>query len=371
MDRISDVVVVGGGIVGCAIAYELARRGVQVQVIERRLVGSGATQASAGVLAPYVEAYHRSNLLELATRSLDLYDDFISHVVEDSGISVQYRRTGTLEVAADAEAATRLFAIRRMCASHGVGAKWLNAEEARNAESQLSNGIYGALLIASHGFVGAYDLTEALRRSAVAHGTRFLTSQSVVRVTSIDSGVRIETSGDTVTCASAVIAAGSWSGLVEITGAKPLPVHPVRGQLLHLGWREQPLTRVVWSDGCYLVPWGDGSVLVGATVEKVGFDERSTVAGLRDLIEAARQIVPGVVDASFEAARVGLRPATPDEMPIIGQSSVIPGLVYATGHFRNGILLAPITGMLVAGLIVDHVQDAVLDSTAPSRFGEN
>ena len=286
MDRISDVVVVGGGIVGCAIAYELARRGVQVQVIERRLVGSGATQASAGVLAPYVEAYHSSNLLELATRSLDLYDDFISHVVEDSGISVQYRRTGTLEVAADAEAATRLFAIRRMCASHGVGAKWLNAEEARNAESQLSNGIYGALLIASHGFVGAYDLTEALRRSAVAHGTRFLTSQSVVRVTSIDSGVRIETSGDTVTCASAVIAAGSWSGLVEITGAKPLPVHPVRGQLLHLGWREQPLTRVVWSDGCYLVPWGDGSVLVGATVEKVGFDERSTVAGLRDLIEA-------------------------------------------------------------------------------------
>jgi len=156
---------------------------------------------------------------------------------------------------------------------------------------------------------------------------------------------------------------------VEIDGACPVPIRPVRGQLLHLGWAAAPLRRVVWAPDCYLVPWSDGSVLAGATSEEVGFDERATVAGVRGLLDAARRIAPEVGNASFREARVGLRPATPDELPVIGPSAAVPGLVYACGHFRNGILLAPLTAAVVADLVADRRLDAALDVTSPSRFG--
>ena len=165
------------------------------------------------------------------------------------------------------------------------------------------------------------------------------------------------------------MAAGSWAGHVEIEGAAPVPIRPVRGQLLHLGWPAPALRRVIWAPDCYLVPWSDGSVLAGATSEEVGFDERATVAGVRELIDATRRVAPAVSKASFQEARVGLRPATPDELPVIGPSAAVPGLVYACGHFRNGILLAPLTAALVGDLVVDRRLDDALDITSPSRFG--
>ena len=370
MDRTSHVVVVGAGIVGCAVAYELARRGARVQVIDRRDAGQGATQASAGVLAPYIEAHSHTALLDLGVRSLALYDQFVARVVEDSGSTVQYVRTGTLEVATDESAVSRLDTVGKMCAARGVAAELLDARGAREAEPQLAPRVQGGLLVESHGFVGASDLTAALRRAAAAHGVSFVVSRSVTRIAAEGRGIRIETEGDGFTCEGAVLAAGSWSGRVDVDGATPAPVRPVRGQLLHLGWPAPPLTRVVWAPGCYLVPWGDGSVLVGATVEEVGFDERATVAGVRDLIDATCEIVPQVRQASFKEVRVGLRPGTPDELPVIGPSARVPGLVYASGHYRNGILLAPLTAAIVGDLILDRKQDPALETTSPSRFGD-
>ena len=351
MDRRPHVVVVGAGIVGCAIAYELARRGARVQVVDRRDIGAGATQASAGVLAPYIEAHDGQALLELAARSLDLYDEFVSSVVEDSGATVQYVRSGTLEVALDEAGLGHLADVERMCAGRGVEAELFDAAAVREAEPHLTADVRGGLRIGPHGFVGARDLTGALRSAAIAHEASFHTATAATRVAADGEGVRVETADDSFVCDTAVLAAGSWSGRIEVDGAEPLPVRPVRGQLLHLGWPAPALGRVVWAPGCYVVPWSDGSVLVGATVEEVGFDERATVAGVRALIDATGRVMPAVSEASFVSARVGLRPATPDRLPVIGRSAAIPGLVYASGHFRYGVLLAPLTAALVADIV--------------------
>ena len=370
MNQRSDVVVIGAGIVGCAIAYELARRGVRVRVIDRRSVGQGATQASAGVLAPFIEAHDRGVLLNLAARSLDLYDQFVARAVEDSGAAVQYVRSGTLEVASDASGAARLDEIHATCRQHGIRSQRLDGDAVREAEPHLAPSVSAGLLVQSHGFVGASDLTAALRRAATAHGVVFRTSAEATHVRANGNRVRIETSGNAMNCETAIVAAGSWSGRVEVDGATQLPIRPVRGQLLHLGWPTPPLRRVVWAPDCYLVPWSDGSVLVGATIEEVGFDERATVAGVRSLMDATARVAPQVEQASFLGARVGLRPATPDALPVIGRSVSVPGLVYACGHFRNGILLAPLTATLVGDLLVDRKHDPALDVTAPSRFGD-
>ena len=370
MNKTSSVVVVGAGIVGCAVAYELARRGVRVRVLDRREVGQGATQASAGVLAPFIEAFDRRQLLDLTSRSLSLYDEFVARIVEDSGATIQYARTGTLEVAFDDAGLQRLRVIQQSCDERGIRAELLSAEDVYGVEPHLSKTLRGGLIVESHGFVGASDLTAGLRRAAVAHGVSFETASAATRIARNGTGIRIETAGDDFACDAVVMAAGSWSGRVEIDGAMPVPIRPVRGQLIHLGWPAPALARVLWSPGCYLVPWSDGTVLIGATVEEVGFDERATVFGVRTLIDATQRVAPQVSEASFLEARVGLRPATPDELPVIGPSSVFPGLVYACGHFRNGILLAPLTASLIGDLLVDQIQDEVLDMTTPKRFGD-
>ena len=370
MNKTSSIVVVGAGIVGCAVAYELARRGMHVRVLDRREVGQGATQASAGVLAPFIEAFDRRQLLDLTSRSLGLYDEFVSRVVEDSGAAIQYARTGTLEVALDDAGLERLQVIQKTCEERGIRAELLKHQDLFSAEPHLSKSICGGLIVESHGFVGALDLTNALRRAAGAYGVSFETASAATRIAQNGSGIRIETAGDDFVCDRVVMAAGSWSSRVEIDGVTPVPIRPVRGQLIHLGWPAPALTRVLWAPSCYLVPWSDGTVLVGATVEEVGFDERATVSGVRALIDATQTIAPEVSEASFLDARVGLRPATPDELPVIGASSVFPGLVYACGHFRNGILLAPLTASVIGDLLVDETQDEVLDLTTPSRFGD-
>jgi glycine/D-amino acid oxidase-like deaminating enzyme len=163
----------------------------------------------------------------------------------------------------------------------------------------------------------------------------------------------------------AIVAAGSWSGpLVN----DPSAVRPVRGQLLRLRWNGPAISHVLWSDRCYVVPWTDGTLLVGATVEDVGFDERATVEGVRELLDAACELLPGARDATFLQARAGLRPAAADGVPIIGYAPEDDAIVYATGHFRNGILLAPLTASIVADLVVDGREDPAIAITAPSRL---
>jgi len=342
-----DVIVVGAGIIGCAVARELSRRGVRTVILEARTAGAGATQASAGVLAPYIEAPGEGPLHALTVRSLAMYDEFIADVMRDAGTPIEYRRCGTLEVAADVASATRLLALGTWVRSMGVDARWLHAAEVSRLEPALG-GTEGALLVPSHGYVRASQLTMALLVAARRHGAGFHSERRVEDIAFDGDDVTVTAGGESYRAGTLVIAAGSWSGV--LTGAPA--VKPVRGQLLELRWTGPPITHVLWSDSCYIVPWVDGTLLVGATVEDVGFDERVTVSGVHALLAAASALLPAVGDATFVEARVGLRPATPSGLPIIARSAEHPSVVYATGHYRNGILLAPLTARLVADLVL-------------------
>jgi glycine oxidase len=360
-----DVIVIGAGIIGCAVGRELARRGVSVRIFEARTVGAGATQASAGVLAPHIEGHHSGAFLELLVRSLGLYDDFVRDVSLDSGIPIEYRRCGSLEIATDEAAAGRL----RAAAAGGTGQRWLTTGEARGLEPPLPQSILGALLVPAHGYVAVPALTDALVWAALKHGAQMEAAHRVASVRREGSGAAVVTDDGTKwSAADVVIAAGCWSGQIDRAGPAASAVKPIRGQLLRLAWPGAAPRHVLWGPDCYVVPWVDGTVLVGATAEDVGFDERATAAGVRDLLDAVCELLPDAWRATFIEARVGLRPATPDGLPIIGRSAQLPAVTYATGHFRNGILLAPLTAALVADLIVDGRSDAALSLTAPSRF---
>jgi glycine oxidase len=366
----ADIIVIGAGIVGCSVAYELSRRGASVEVIDERPVGMGATQASAGILAPYIEAREGSPLLDLAVRSLGLFDEFLGRVSADSGIAVPYHRTGTLNIATNEAEMRALQATADVLSQRGVPALLLDGATARAEEPLLSGHVVGGLFIDVHGFVSASELTRALAAAARRHGAQLIEQSRVRRIAAQGDDVVVETDRGSLSGNAVVIAAGSWSGDIEVDGISArVPVRPVRGQLLSLGWAGPSLRRVTWSSRCYLVPWDDGTVLVGATVEEAGFDERATVAGVRELLDAACEIVPHAWTAAFRGARVGLRPAAVDDLPVIGRSRVLPNLVYATGHYRNGVLLAPLTAQLVADAILDGQVDPMLDLVSPARFG--
>ena len=367
-----EVVIVGAGVIGCACAFELASAGARVTVFDARRVGQGASQASAGVLAPYIEGHEEGPLRSLGRRSLDMYDDFVRRVMQATGQVVQYARSGTLEIALESDHADNL---RRSIASlqrEGVGARWLDATELREVEPLAAGSALGGLLIDLHGFVGVPEFTDAMAAAAMRSGARMALDARVISVTpSADGRLVVTTENGPTTADNVVLAAGSWAAQIRIDGVSAsLGVKPVRGQLLHLSWpTAQPLRHVLWGTDCYLVPWLNGRILVGATVEDAGFDERATAAGVRDLLDAACALVPQLWQASFDEVRVGLRPASADGLPIVGRSSVLPGLIYATGHYRNGVLLTPLTAALVKALIMDAASDPALDTMNPARTG--
>ena len=364
------VTIVGAGIVGAAIAYELGARGAQVCLVDARGSGQGATQASAGVLAPYIEG-HSADLLRLGLRSLDQYDSFIARVASDAGRPVEYRRLGTLQVARSDDEVQQLREAARVLKESSMPHTYLDGDGARTLQPALSEGLCGALLVPDQGYVGVASLMAALESAVRRHGTTLSTAR-VTNVVRQDGKVRVETGGDraaadALVADAVIVAAGSWSGGISVSPAISPPVRPVRGQLLQLRFPEPCLTHVIWGAEVYLVPWEDGSVLVGATVENVGFDEHVTVAGVRQLLDSAEALVPVIASATFDGARVGLRPATADELPIIGSSSTMPGVYFATGHYRSGVLLAPLTASMMADLVLDGRECAELALVRPDR----
>jgi glycine oxidase len=348
-----NVIVIGAGVIGAASADALAAAGHHVHVLDMRGPGRGASQASAGVLAPFIEARHGDPWLDLCAESLGLYDAFIDELRKRSSRTVEYLRNGTLEVAVSPEDVTRLNELRMRLLERHIESEWFDGASAKTCEPALGGTALGALLIPSHGFVSVPDLIAALTHAAALNGASFESPAEAATVTSTKDSVTVKIGDRTISADAAVIATGSWSGRVKIDGAPAADVKPIRGQLLHLTWPDDlPLPkRVVWSPRCYTVPWADGSLLVGATVEDVGFDERSTVSGVHDLMTAAGDILPAVWRATLKEVRVGLRPSPVGGLPLIGPSASSPRVILATGHYRNGVLLAPITAKKVVEAI--------------------
>lgn len=362
-----DVIVIGAGVIGCAVAHGLARDGVSVLVLDANTPGAGASQASAGVLAPHIEAAPGSPLQSLGTASLDIWDAFIATVRGDAGFDVPYAREGTLEVASSDAGAEHLAAVAARLAGQGIPCEAVSRARLREFEPLVSDAQQAGLFVPVHGTVHVRDLVDTLRLAAVHRGARFAQPERVVRVRVEGAALRVDTHSGSHTAAHVIVTSGAWSIALPLDGHPPVPTRPVRGQLLRLLTSGAPLRRVLWGESCYLVPWGD-EVLAGATVEDVGFDQRATLAGVTQLALAARDLVPSLASATFSEVRVGLRPNSPDGLPIIGPSSRWPGLVYATGHFRNGILLAPITTQLVRGIVLGST-DAIPEAVRPARLG--
>ena len=365
--RMPRVGIIGGGIIGCAVARTLARRAANVTVFEERATGAGATQASAGVLAPFVEAHEAGALQDLTVRSLGLYDAFVEAVASESGAAIDYARCGSLEVALDQEEAARLAELASRVA--GADLTWLDAPTVREMEPALTASVLGGVLAGAHGYVSAPQLTAALAASARAAGAVFLP----VRVSAVHPGARrvsVTLDGSAVrTFDRIVIAAGSWSSTLAVDGVPRSPIAPVKGQLLRLRWRGPPIRRILWSSLCYVVPQGDGTLLVGATIEDAGFDDRPTAEGVQRLLGAARALLPEAGRAEFLEVRAGLRPASPDGLPVVGRSASSDVVLYAIGHFRNGVMLAPLTAVLLENVLFDDGQDPALTVLAPGRFG--
>jgi glycine oxidase len=364
---VSDVLVVGGGVIGCGIARALTTRGARVTIIEPRAVGGGASRASAGMLAPFSEGRHDRALQTLGARSLSRYDPLIE-ALGDEGLGVPYARLGSIDVTFDAGGVNILDDVASALALDGTCFEQLDRASLHALEPSISTSAFAGLKIPSHGVVDVPALVSALWRSAATRGARLVQARAH-RVSRTASALRVDTGEGAFEASRVVLATGCWAGQIEIAGAAPLPVRPVRGQLLALRTDSVVLRHAVWGPGCYLVPWGDGTILVGATVEQVGFDERPTAAGVFQLLQAAAELLPALADATFLEVRVGLRPGTPDDLPIVGPSQRIEGLIYATGHYRNGALLTPLTADAVAELAGGTPLDSIWRPCDPQRFG--
>ena len=350
-DVATDVAIIGGGIMGSAVALRLAQRGIGVTVIERGIPGAEASSAAAGILGPQMEADGPGPLLELGLKSRALYPALAAELRDLTGIDVGYDRSGVLAVAFDEAGEAALSARRAWQLARGLRVEMLSGEAARAREPALGPAVRAALGFVDDAQVVARELARAFSQAAAVAGARFLTGRYVRRVLIEDGAVTgVELDGDALPAGVVVVAAGSWSGLVEGAGVPPAVVRPARGQLVSIETRPPLFRHVVAAPGGYLVPRRDGTVLAGSTVEMAGFRKEVTVGGLAAILTLARTLIPALADAPVTASWSNFRPYTEDHLPVLGATGV-RGLILATGHFRNGILLAPVTAQAIAELI--------------------
>jgi len=373
----ADVVIIGAGVIGCAIARELAMRGVDVMVLERDSPGRSATWAAAGMLSPLGEAGSGGPFLELSDASLRRYAAFAQALREETSIDVEYRASGKLYLSlGDMDDELRALAHDPVAARFDVALQ--DGAAARALEPAISEAVTSGLLVGRDHRVNNRLLAQALLAAATAAGATFRTARPVAALLAHhDSvhGVRLA-SGETVQAAQVVLAAGAWSGAIEGIG-RALPVRPVKGQMFAVdakGWGPEGtrgmMEHVLFTRRCYIIPRDDGRLLVGATQEEVGFCRGPTPRGISMLMAAATDVLPDVADMPLVETWAGFRPATPDGEPILGADPRLRGLTYATGHFRNGILLAPVTGHLIAQHITEGATDFDLAPFSITRFDE-
>ena len=347
-----DALVVGGGLIGLAIAFELAGRGASVRVYDRGEPGHGASWAGAGMLAPFAERIDDEAMLALCRASLERYPAFVSRVTQASGLHVDVVLDGIVEAAFTHDRLEELRSFARELAARGIPCELLDRRDTLIAEPALGKHVVGALVVHGQGYVDNRRLGRALLEACRARGVAI---EAPVR------GVAVECDGRRVlgirsergfAPADVVInAAGAWAAHVDgIPERARAPVRPIKGQMLALAAPEGFLHRATWVPGAYLVPRPDGRLLIGATVEDTGFDERVTAQATHALLHAALAAAPALGAFTVTETWAGLRPATPDGRPLIGPTAV-DGLILATGHYRNGILLAPVTAELVASFV--------------------
>jgi glycine oxidase len=373
--RPAEVAVVGGGVIGLAVAWEACRRGLRPLVLERARAGSGTTGVAAGMLAPVSEAaFGQRDLLALNLASAGLYPAWVAALRDASGVDPGYLRCGSLLVARDRDQAEALERERAFREEQGLAVERLLPSAARRLEPALAPAVRLAVRCPDDHAVDPRALVGALAAAVRAAGGEVREGSPVAAVEAPGgevAGVRLA-GGERIPAGRVVVAAGAWSAQIEgVAPAERPPLRPVKGQLLILRDPSGPglLTSVVRSEDAYLVPRGDGRYVLGATVEERGYDTAVTAGAVHELLREAVDLAPGVAELEVEEALAGLRPTAPDNAPVIGPGGP-DGLHWATGHHRHGVLLAPVTAACaVAGLLGDAMPD-VAAPFGPQRFRE-
>src|SRR5712692_2430264 len=367
-----DVAIIGGGIIGGSIAFELARHKLRIALLDRQQPGLEASWAAAGMLSPAPDSPDAIPLVPLGRASLELYPEFAAAVEEASGRNVGLRREGSLEVLFAGDAGRELSTL--VAVHHGLGlpTEAIRVEEARELEPALSREARAAAFLPYEACVDTRALTGAVLEAAVRSGA---TLRAGTRVTGILREAKrctgVATGKERIAAAQVILAAGCFCGAIEGVAAYA-PTRPVRGQMVALESAEVRLKHVLRSERGYIVPRQAGETqrfVTGSTLENAGFDKRLTPAGLEQILHAAVEMVPALADAAVVETWAGLRPDTPDHLPVLGPTD-IEGLLVATGHYRNGILLAPITAKLLAEEVTEGRMSFSLENFSPLRFLE-
>lgn len=362
-----DAAIAGAGLIGSSIALELAQAGLRVAVFDRQEPGKEASWASAGILSPAPESPAMIPLVPLGKASMLLYPRFIENVEEISGLPAGYRPKGTLNGILSGHAREELSTIVALHRGLGLSAEPLSAAEARQLEPGLSEQIEAGVLRPDEASVDNRALTTAVREAAARKGAQFFAGKGIEAIWREGNRcMGLKAGGENIAAGHAVIAAGCFSA--SIAGAVDYaPVKPAKGQMVSLRCPEVKIERTLWSERIYLVPRNDGLILAGATVESAGFDKSVTAGAVQRLLRATIELVPGLEKARIEECWAGLRPDTPDHLPILGPADV-EGLLFATGHFRSGVLLAPVTAKLIREWVVNKSVSADLSRFSPLRF---
>lgn len=363
-----DAVIAGGGLIGSAIAFELSRAGLRVALFDTRDPGKEASWASAGILSPAPENSAMIAMVPLGRASMVLYPDFVATVEELSGLSTGYRAKGTLEALFSRHARQELNTIIALHHGLGLKAEAISAEEARELEPSISEEVEVAVLRPDEASVDNRLLIAALLEAAKRSGARIFSGSPVKSIWREASQCRgfLLANGEQIAARHTIIAAGSFSS--QIGGVEEsVPVRPAKGQMLSLRNESVKIERVLWSERIYLVPRNDGRILAGATVEYVGYDKTVTAGGIYANLDAAMELVPALAAARVEETWAGLRPDTPDHLPIIGPTD-LEGLLIATGHFRSGVLLTPITAKIIGDYVARMAPTLDCDRFSPMRF---
>lgn len=365
------ITIIGGGIIGLSIGWKLLKKGFQVEIFERGKVCTGASLVAAGMLAPQAEmGFEEIELFRYCRKSLELYPVFCAELSNDSGINIKIEKCGSLMLAFDRDDTERLRRLYDFREKVGLPVQWITGSEAREIEPLLSPRCTNAIWIEDDAQINNRILLEAIKKAFINSGGKLFEHQEVVSVNIKNGKVRsIQVNGENIESGSVIICAGSWSKQIAGIPEELLsPVRPVKGQLINLVMNNEcNLSHALRAPDVYLVPKSDGRLIIGASVEEKGFDITPTAGEIFRLLERGWETIPSIYDLQIDSIEVGLRPGSRDHEPILGKTDV-EGLYYATGHYRNGILLTPVTAMDMSELIADGNESEEIKHFSISRF---
>ncbi len=366
----TDVVIIGGGVIGCSIAYYLRLAGVEVTVVEREEIAAEASSAAAGLLAPWGGLNGPGAFAALLLANWSLHYDLIPVLEEASGVKAEFSRPGSLSTASRAEDVDNLRRRAAIWEEMGLQVTWLTGDEARQYEPLLSPDVLAAVYSSRDGSIMPGAMTRAYAGAARRLGAVFYERSEVTglernasRVTGVETAM-----GEVIGCQHLVIAAGAWSARCGEWLGFNLPISPERGQILSLWQPTPPLQHILIGEGIYIGPKLDGTVYIGATIERIGFDKRVTVGGIAWLLASAMRMVPAFEYANIAHIWAGLRPGSPDRRPILGKAPGWENVTLATGHSGMGFELSAITGKTIAELVTTGQTPALIQAFGLERF---